>query len=80
MGVTQRGELTRFDPKSKDFKPFLGGISAQDVSFSPDGKSVAYVSFPEGILWKANRDGSNPMQSNATDRAAPLCICTALVT
>ena len=25
-------------------------------------KLVAYVSFPEGILWKANRDGSNPVQ------------------
>jgi Tol biopolymer transport system component len=23
---------------------------------------VAYVSYPEGVLWKANRDGSNPMQ------------------
>jgi eukaryotic-like serine/threonine-protein kinase len=23
---------------------------------------VAYVSYPESILWKANRDGSNPVQ------------------
>ena len=30
--------------------------------FSNDGKSIAYVSYPEGILWKANRDGSNPVQ------------------
>ena len=43
-------------------RPFLGGISAEGVSFSRDGKSVAYVSYPEGILWKANRDGSNPLQ------------------
>jgi len=61
-GTILRGELSRFDSKSKTFQPFLGGISAQGVIFSKDGKSVAYVSYPEGILWKANRDGSNPVQ------------------
>lgn len=61
-GQTQRGEASRFDAKSKQFQPFLGGISAQGVVFSKDGKSIAYVSYPEGILWKANRDGSNPVQ------------------
>ena len=61
-GFATRGELSRFDAKAKQFQPFLGGISAQCVTFSKDGRSVAYVSFPEGILWKANRDGSNPMQ------------------
>jgi eukaryotic-like serine/threonine-protein kinase len=61
-GKTSRGELSRFDPKTKQLQPFLGGISAQDVSFSKDGRFVAYVSYPEGILWKANRDGSNPVQ------------------
>jgi Tol biopolymer transport system component/DNA-binding winged helix-turn-helix (wHTH) protein len=58
-GITLRGELSRIEPKTGGPEPFLGGISAEFVSFSPDGKSVAYVSFPEEILWKANRDGSN---------------------
>jgi len=61
-GVAQRGELSRIDLKTGGFQPFLGGISAEFVSFSPDGKSVAYITFPEGILWRANRDGSNRMQ------------------
>jgi eukaryotic-like serine/threonine-protein kinase len=61
-GITYRGELVRFDVKARELKPFLGGISAFQVSFSKDGQSVAYVSFPELVLWKANRDGSNPMQ------------------
>ena len=61
-GFTQRGELFRLDPQAKQFQPLLGGISAEGVSFSRDGQSVAYVSYPEGILWKANRDGSNPVQ------------------
>jgi DNA-binding winged helix-turn-helix (wHTH) protein/Tol biopolymer transport system component len=62
LGFSPRGELSRFDSKTKQFQPFLGGISAQGVVFSKDGKSIAYVSYPEGILWKANRDGSNPVQ------------------
>jgi Tol biopolymer transport system component/predicted Ser/Thr protein kinase len=61
-GMTPRGELSRFDAQSKRFLPFLGGISAGCVSFSKDGRFVAYVRYPEGTLWKANRDGSNPVQ------------------
>jgi Tol biopolymer transport system component/DNA-binding winged helix-turn-helix (wHTH) protein len=61
-GVTLRGELVRFDAQSRQLQPYLSGISAEFVTFSPDGKSLAYVTYPEGILWRANRDGSNPIQ------------------
>ena len=61
-GSTSRGELVRFNSKSNQPQLFLGGISAHQVSFSKDGRSVAYVSFPDGVLWKANSDGSDPMQ------------------
>jgi len=67
LAFSPRGELSRFDSKTNRFQPFLGGISAQGVAFSKDGKSIAYVSYPEGVLWKANRDGSNPVQ--LTDEA-----------
>jgi hypothetical protein len=61
-GAALRGELSRIDLKTGSSRPFLGGISAEFVSFSPDGSHVAYVAFPEGTLWKANRDGSNRIQ------------------
>jgi len=61
-GVILRGELDRYDAQSSRLQPWLGGISAEFVIFSPDGQFVAYVTFPEGILWRANRDGSNPVQ------------------
>jgi Tol biopolymer transport system component len=61
-GRTRRGELVRFDWKSKQFESFLAGISAEFVVFSNDGKSVAYVSYQDGILWRANIDGSNPIE------------------
>jgi Tol biopolymer transport system component/DNA-binding winged helix-turn-helix (wHTH) protein len=61
-GVIFRGEMIRYDAPTRELKPWLGGISAEYLSYSPDGKSIVYVSFPEGILWRANRDGTNPVQ------------------
>lgn len=61
-GRSARGELVRFDPPSPQPKPFLTGISAEFVTFSRAANAVAYVSFPDGILWRANLDGSNPTQ------------------
>jgi Tol biopolymer transport system component len=61
-GTTLRGELSRIDLNTGSPQPFLGGISAEYVSFSPDGNYVAYVAFAEGTLWKANRDGGSRMQ------------------
>jgi serine/threonine protein kinase/Tol biopolymer transport system component len=62
LGRLQRGELVRYDSVSKQFVPFLGGISASDVSFSHDGKCVAYVSVPARILWRSRVDGSERLQ------------------
>ena len=62
VGALARGELTRYDTKSAEFLPFLSGISADSVSFSKDGQWVAYVSFPEGTLWKSKSDGSQRIQ------------------
>ena len=61
-GSTRRGELVRLDAQSNQFQPFLGGISADLIAFSKDGQFVAYVSYPDGILWRANRDGSDRVQ------------------
>jgi len=57
-----RGELDRYDAKTKAFVPYFGGISAQDVAFSKDGQWVAYVSFREGTLWRSRADGSDKLQ------------------
>ena len=57
-----RGELVHYDAKSKAVEPFLSGISAQDVAFSKDGQWVAYVSYPEGTLWRSKADGSDRLQ------------------
>jgi eukaryotic-like serine/threonine-protein kinase len=62
VGALARGELVRYDAKSAQFVPLLSGISADSVRFSKDGQWVAYVSFPEGTLWRSKSDGSQRIQ------------------
>jgi Tol biopolymer transport system component/DNA-binding winged helix-turn-helix (wHTH) protein len=61
-GAVPHGELIQFEPQTKQLLPFLGGISAEYLSFSKDGSQVAYVTYPEGVLWRAKADGSERMQ------------------
>ena len=62
IGQTYRGELMRYDSKSGQFSPFLGGISAEYVAFSKDGQWVAYVSYRDGSLSRSRLDGSERLQ------------------
>jgi eukaryotic-like serine/threonine-protein kinase len=62
LGTKQRGELVRYDMKSKQFVPFLGGISATDPTFSRDGKWVTYASYPDHTLWRSRSDGTERLQ------------------
>lgn len=69
QGEIRRGELMRLDPQSQQFQPYLAGMSADSVSFSRDRQYVAYVSYPECILWRARADGSDRVQLSSP----PLC-------
>jgi serine/threonine protein kinase/Tol biopolymer transport system component len=62
MGGLARGELMRFDAKSRQFAPYLSGVSASDVAFSKDGEWVCYSTFPQGLLWRSKLDGSQKLQ------------------
>jgi Tol biopolymer transport system component len=66
VGRIYRGELERGESSSGQFTPFLSGISAQDVAFSKDGQWVAYVSYPESILWRSKPDGTNKIQLSSS--------------
>jgi serine/threonine protein kinase/Tol biopolymer transport system component len=62
IGSQLRAELVRYDAKSGQFVPYLGGISAGNVSFSRDGQWLSYVTWPEGELWRSRVDGSEKLQ------------------
>jgi len=62
IGTKGRGELVRYDSNQHGFAPYLGGISVFDLTFSSDGKWLAYVSYPEHTLWRSRVDGSDRLQ------------------
>ncbi|MDJ0939511.1 MAG: hypothetical protein QNJ00_07080 [Woeseiaceae bacterium] len=59
-----RGEVVRFDESSGRFSrlPGFESLSAEWLSYSPDGEAVTYISYPEGNLWRSNKDGSERKQ------------------
>jgi Tol biopolymer transport system component len=59
IGATRRGELVRYDLNTRTYAPYLGGLSAEAVSFSRDLRRIAYVSYPQAALWDSNADGSD---------------------
>ena len=62
LGKTLRGELSVYDAKSDEFRPYLNGISAGFLDFSRDGQWVTYVSHPQGALWRSRLDGTERLQ------------------
>lgn len=59
---TPREDLIEYDFSSKSFRPFLPGVAARDVAFSPDGKRITFVKFPSLTLWISKADGSDAQQ------------------
>jgi len=59
QGWLARGEAMKLDRKTDHFEPYLGGLSADCLDYSPDGQWIAYVSFQGQELWKCRRDGSD---------------------
>jgi Tol biopolymer transport system component len=62
IGLRRGGELVRYEPKARQFVPYRSGIAAHALDFSRDGAWVAYVTFPEGALWRSRVDGSERLR------------------
>jgi serine/threonine protein kinase/Tol biopolymer transport system component len=69
-GGSPLGELVRYDTATRSFQPFLSGVSAVHISFSRDGKWVAYSTYPEGYLVRSKVDGSERLQLTSAPMAA----------
>jgi Tol biopolymer transport system component len=72
IGKQRRGELVRYDPRTKVFIPFLGGISAGDLDFSRDDQWVTYITYPDELLWRSRVDGSELLQLSYSPQQAGL--------
>jgi len=62
LGLDIRGAVVKYEPASGKYVPFLSGVSASDLDFSPDHQWITYVSVPEGTLWRCRTDGSQRQQ------------------
>jgi len=62
VGRTSRGTLSRYDRNIGQFTPFFSGLSAEETTFSKDGQWIAYVTYPEGVLWRSRLDGSDRLR------------------
>jgi eukaryotic-like serine/threonine-protein kinase len=65
VGEQLRGELVRYDAKSGQFLPYFNDAEIYDVSFSPDGHWLAYVTF-DNILWRSRVDGTQKLKLTST--------------
>ena len=61
-GLEPRGEAARYDARSQQFVPYLGGISVEWPTFSKDGQWVAYTRYPQRDLWRSKVDGGQQLQ------------------
>lgn len=65
------GDIYAIDAKGGDARPVLTGQAFETAPvFSPDGKSIAFVSDRSGVtnLWVAGADGRNPRQVSREDK------------
>jgi Tol biopolymer transport system component len=71
LGTVSRGEVVRYDDRSQQFVPFLSGLSADFVNYSRDGQWVAYVTYPDGALWRSKTDSSERLQLTQMSADSP---------
>ncbi len=62
IGSQRHGQLARYNERSGEFEPYANGLSIEEVTFSRDGKWMAYSTYPEGALVRSRVDGSDRLQ------------------
>ena len=62
IGRAKHGILSRYERSVGEFVPFLSGLSVEMTNFSKDGQWLAYVTYPEGALWRSKFDGSERLR------------------
>jgi Tol biopolymer transport system component/DNA-binding winged helix-turn-helix (wHTH) protein len=64
IGVLHRDEFVRYNPKSREFEPFLTKIPAGGwgMDLTKDGKRVVYRALSDLTLWRGKSDGTEQVQ------------------
>jgi len=62
VGERGQSEILRYHATTRNFEPYLNGLSAEGIDFSRDGRWIVYVAYPEGTLWRIRVDGTDRLQ------------------
>src|ERR1700722_18043145 len=62
VGDEYRHETIRLDPTSGQITSLNSLPSLESLDYSRDGKWLAYITYPDGILWRSHADGSDRLQ------------------
>lgn len=60
IGTHYIGEVMAYDPTLQRFVNQLEQRGAEWISYAKDGTRIAYVSYPDGSLWRRRVDGTDP--------------------
>ncbi len=71
-GMLERTSVFNYQVRSRQFEPFLPGVSGAHLDFSRDGKWLTYSSYPEHALWRAASDGTERLQLSPPEMVAML--------
>ena len=55
-------DLVRYDRLQRSWVPFLPGLAARGLDYSPEGRRLVYVRDQDSTLWRARSDGTQPHQ------------------
>jgi Tol biopolymer transport system component len=55
-------ESVHLNVKTHELTPYLPGKQILSLSYSPDGKRLAYQMFPDNSLWQAKADGTDEVE------------------
>jgi len=72
IGEQRRAQLQHLDAKSRQFVPFFDGISGGEIEFTRDGNWVAWVSYPDSMLWRSRRDGNDKLELTSPPTAVSM--------
>lgn len=59
IGLSYNSEVVSYSEKSRQFTPILTDRHAGLATYSDNGEWVAYITPPDGVLWRAKPDGSS---------------------
>jgi len=57
-----KGELVRYNSKSREIIPMLPSISARTLAFSKDGNWIAFTTLTDNNLWRCRSDGTQCLE------------------